>query len=410
MQRKSGCGCLVVAVLVAVGALALWQAAPALYGMRQYSRTPPIAVGTLVCPAGGPTLTVFRKPLPRAICYEGSYRVLAVAGHDDGTSFYSLPATAPDDRTRLAVYWYPSNQWVRMRDTALQAAPARECLLDLTARTMVVLRRAGSNRVDAVPCATAAPELHFPRARGTCVWGGIPTPAPKALAREAGIFAGVIAEDYGAAPPSASPVPLEQGRQWHYAGQVVWTEANTGTVRTQQVQWVTEVVESCSGAVAQAAVVRGLPDELAWYEPERRPGCSVLLSAENRVYRMRATNEQEALTLARRLADEPAALPDGSELFLDLPLAVGRQWGAETTRADGWYGWQVEEPARTNAAGAAQFNLAYRTMPDHQVVELVPGVGITRYRYAHHGTPAAADVRLVPAAAPEPGGGGAKGE
>jgi hypothetical protein len=31
----------------------------------------------------------------------------------------------------------------------------------------------------------------------------------------------------------------------------------------------------------------------------------------------------------------------------------------------------------------------------HQILEIAPGVGITRYVFVHHGTVATADVRLV---------------
>ena len=38
---------------------------------------------------------------------------------------------------------------------------------------------------------------------------------------------------------------------------------------------------------------------------------------------------------------------------------------------------------------------AMRTNPEHEIVTFVPGVGITAYVYAHHGTVSEVNVRLV---------------
>ena len=42
-----------------------------------------------------------------------------------------------------------------------------------------------------------------------------------------------------------------------------------------------------------------------------------------------------------------------------------------------------------------QYRVAYRTIPGHVLIYFVPGLGITRYVYDHHGTPASTDVRLI---------------
>jgi hypothetical protein len=41
------------------------------------------------------------------------------------------------------------------------------------------------------------------------------------------------------------------------------------------------------------------------------------------------------------------------------------------------------------------WTVAYRTCPDHQVIDIAPGVGIIRLECDHHGTVACEDVRLV---------------
>jgi hypothetical protein len=34
-------------------------------------------------------------------------------------------------------------------------------------------------------------------------------------------------------------------------------------------------------------------------------------------------------------------------------------------------------------------------MPDHHFLDIVPGLGITRYLYGHHGTVAESEVKLI---------------
>jgi hypothetical protein len=72
-------------------------------------------------------------------------------------------------------------------------------------------------------------------------------------------------------------------------------------------------------------------------------------------------------------------------------------------RPDGFYAWIVESaipPVRGAswsplAHGASGWRLAYRTLPDHELLDFAPGVGITRYVYSHHGTVAETNVRLL---------------
>ncbi len=86
-----------------------------------------------------------------------------------------------------------------------------------------------------------------------------------------------------------------------------------------------------------------------------------------------------------------------------LPLAVNARWGRHVEREGGWYCWRVEtkrkQALRIEGYAAHHRSLVYtlacRTNPDHQLVDIAPGLGITRYVYQHHGTVASADVRLV---------------
>jgi hypothetical protein len=207
----------------------------------------------------------------------------------------------------------------------------------------------------------------------------------------------------GAAITNACPVPMEKGTRWVYEGKVKWTVLGSAKVKMARIRWVSEVMHSFQGANARAAVVRGFPDELAWYEPEQTAGFSVLLSVSNRMYCLKADGESRAKGLARRLSKNPRAMSASSEQFLEWPLVVGWRAAQDPPRDDTWYCWCVEsaEEKALSVEGFAGrrrskvYRLAYRTCPDHQIIEIVPGLGIVRFVYEHHGTIASADVNLI---------------
>jgi hypothetical protein len=200
-----------------------------------------------------------------------------------------------------------------------------------------------------------------------------------------------------------TPLPLEKGMRWEYEGKVEWTVMNSTKVLSTNINWVMEVVDVKERGAIRASVVHGLPDELAWYEPNRMPGFSVLLSVTNHVYRISASSEKDGETLARRFTREAYKLPSSAEEWLAFPLAKGKRWARDTDRVDNNYCWHVQgkKMKHLQISGypakhpAAVWTLIYRTNPDHQIVDFVEGLGITRYVFAHHGTVASADVRLV---------------
>ena len=226
------------------------------------------------------------------------------------------------------------------------------------------------------------------------------------------LFAGAIYVVGGlrAAPPAESPIPLEKGNRWTYQGKIETTLVNSlagsPPVFATNICWVMEVMDSMKSPDAQAAVVRGYPDELAWYEPGRAPGYCILLNFSNRIYQLTASDEKQAGSMLQAVIREPgkfsAQAQDFNELF-QLPLTEGKRWGGNLQREDGWYCWRVEKatPVKLQIKGYSKktapivYTLAYRTNPEHELLEIVSGLGITHFIYAHHGTVSTVDVRLV---------------
>ena len=215
-----------------------------------------------------------------------------------------------------------------------------------------------------------------------------------------------IASELMAAPPVSSPIPLEKGNRWIYEGKIGTTLSGSSTVYTTNISWMMEVVDSIKSTNAQAAIVSGFPDELSWYEPAQVPGFCVLLNFSNHVYQFKAPNEKQARAILQDVINEPGKFStkakEDDELFA-LPLAKDKRWGSDLQREDSWYCWHVEkeQSAKLQIKGYSEnstpkvFTLAYRTNPDHQLLDIVPGLGITHFIYVHHGTVAWVDLHLV---------------
>jgi hypothetical protein len=167
-----------------------------------------------------------------------------------------------------------------------------------------------------------------------------------------------------------------------------------------------QILTTREGRDLRGALVRGWIQELAWYHPGQTPGYSVLLARGRRLYHVATSDSASAVLTLQRALEPDAPPPQGWELIVDSSLAVGHVYGqtAETgDRPDTFYAWYVESgkairpPSGWSAAGPTvmQWRLVYRTAPDHQVLDVVPGLGITHYVYGHHGTVADSDVELV---------------
>jgi hypothetical protein len=203
----------------------------------------------------------------------------------------------------------------------------------------------------------------------------------------------------GAGPPPPVPpspfFPLAKGTMWTYRGTVKWTLMNSSTVREKELTWTMEVLDSRQADGRTLARLRGHPADLCWYEDGKAPGVYWIIREADRYFDVGDLEDPSGpLDLARR------------EAFLDLPLFLDKRWGdaEQVQRPDGMYCWVVSEVRREKPAGikgldagrpVEVYRAAYRTNPDHQLVDYAPGVGIVRYQFVHHGTVSECDMTLV---------------
>lgn len=201
---------------------------------------------------------------------------------------------------------------------------------------------------------------------------------------------------------TGSQYPLKKGSYWIYRGNIKWTPEGVGQkIKTKALTWKMSIHDVIESPEYRIALLTGFPGDVAWYEEGMTPQYSLLVQHKNCIYLNDYGGPNEALKAAK-------AMVDGSEVqgscILDFPLTKGKKYDEENKkRTDNMYVWYVEEAKKVNIKVKGykgrkiteQFTIIYRTVPDHIIMEFVPGLGITRYVYEHHGTVAFEDLRLI---------------
>lgn len=195
--------------------------------------------------------------------------------------------------------------------------------------------------------------------------------------------------------------PLTPGTTWVYEGDVSWEGEDAASVSEKQVSWKMEVLERVQRGHIIGYSMRGHPSDLVFYEEGRNPSDYAIIQVGlDKYFR---TN----LAAFRRLKDENdllAGLVTESQIFLDFPLYEGKRI-CETVWLTGPQYCTIVELADPISLGdvknmpasswAVPYVLAFRSLPDHEYITFVPGVGIVGYDYGHHGTNSEVNLKLV---------------
>lgn len=198
----------------------------------------------------------------------------------------------------------------------------------------------------------------------------------------------------------AVAVPLRTGLAWTYTGSALWSGGDGTRADSGDVSWTMTIVAARDVGSVRVALVRGFVSQLARYEPGKPPRLSLLACRGSQLFGLEPAGDSAARHAYDHWGD---ALLQHAELLLDLPLHDGQLFGQKPPRDDALYAWTVAAvrpevlsalPTGCGRGAGPRFELSYRSLPEHAVIEWQPGLGITRYAYGHHGTPAAADVRL----------------
>jgi len=124
-------------------------------------------VGTVSIPDAQMTISLYFGSMQEALIqpYDGVYRILEVSQRDKPAMYYDIPSLITMDRCRMEVYWYPTNNLIRFRDTELDAFAREcrsECLLDLNQNIMFAVLR-GNGVTHIARLSTPRDILAFPQ-------------------------------------------------------------------------------------------------------------------------------------------------------------------------------------------------------------------------------------------------------
>lgn len=213
--------------------------------------------------------------------------------------------------------------------------------------------------------------------------------------------------------------PLTQGTYWVYQGTVDWSDQakrKTSEAKVSLKMTVGRVFEK-EGAVF--AVLQGYPADLNFTAGDAHPSRWVLTETSSHRVFLRELDPGTRLPANGSGGSAFDSFMTEDDLLFEWPLARGKKYcdAQSAKREDEKYCWMVVSEARKNldpltsagSGSAPVFTISYRTNPDDTEIELSPGIGIIAYRYHHHGTTAATDVRLtefhpVPEESPSTGG------
>jgi hypothetical protein len=204
----------------------------------------------------------------------------------------------------------------------------------------------------------------------------------------------------------APQFPLAPGTFWTYEGIVRWTIVGTNRVSERIVRLKMRVIKLIERDGMQIARVSDFPADLDWTDgtaPEVES--LVVQTKEGHLYRLDPASTEVSLQRFQDPNDKLVNLLQVDDLFLEPPLHVGKKFcdPEGMAREDTHYCWLVESIVAKQFPGIKgvspgrhkAYDLIFRTNPDHISFQFVPGVGLTRYSYHHHGTVADTELRLV---------------
>ena len=194
--------------------------------------------------------------------------------------------------------------------------------------------------------------------------------------------------------------PLSKGAYWIYEGDVKWQIGSD--IFEETMRWKMEVVEVVERNDIIGYKMLGALWDLEFYQDGRQPSEFAFIKVgTGRIYR--GTIDQYS-----RMKDENDPLVDlvyDGDLFMDIPLTDGEKTceAFSIARPDGFYCWRVKasETQLTDVVGVdttipmTEFVVSQSTNPDYSEFHFVPGIGITQFKYVHHGTISEVNISLV---------------
>ena len=190
---------------------------------------------------------------------------------------------------------------------------------------------------------------------------------------------------FAAALLFAITFPLAYRTEWHYRGTV---RGNWDRMTAPRNVSTTMVVDSRARVGRfEIAVVRGTPWEVSCFTKDsgRPPYTNVIVRDGSSYYHIQMDDPDPIMDVFHSERNVEEEL-QGNQPFIVMPMKGRKSIGCEAHSS--MYCWTIDELK-------GEFEITYRTNPDYEIINFRPGIGITRFRYNHNGSPCKIDLRLV---------------
>jgi hypothetical protein len=202
--------------------------------------------------------------------------------------------------------------------------------------------------------------------------------------------------------------PVAEGTTWVYQGVIRWGRYGSDDTKEREVIWKMETEQVIRHGGLVAAVLKGFPADLNWTTGNPDPRDTLLVvNGGNRYYFVSPLHFRSAWIRLQAELEPLKGLMTETDLLFQLPLTQGAKFcGADVidrTETSSMFCWHVgpELPADLKgikgvpAGKRSSYDIHYLTITDETEIQIVPGIGITRYEYHRHTSPADTILNLT---------------
>jgi len=194
--------------------------------------------------------------------------------------------------------------------------------------------------------------------------------------------------------------PIAEGTTWVYQGVVRWKRFGYEGAKEREVIWKMETGQVIRHGALVAAVLKGFPADLNWTTGNPDPRDSLLVvNGGSRYYFVNPLHFRSAWIRVQAELEPLKGLMTETDLLFQLPLTQGAKFcGADVIDREenaSMFCWHVGPELPVDLKGIKgippgkrpSYDIHYLTVVDETEVQIVPGIGITRYEYHRHTSP-----------------------
>ena len=202
--------------------------------------------------------------------------------------------------------------------------------------------------------------------------------------------------------------PIAEGTAWVYQGVVRWGRYGSEDTKEREVIWKMETGQVIRHGALVAAVLKGFPADLNWTTGNPDPRDSLLVvNGGNHYYFVNPLHFRSAMIRVQAELEPLKGLMSETDLLFRLPLTQGEKLcGADVIVREenaSMFCWHVGPELPIDLKGIKgipagkrpSYDIHYLTVVDETEVQIVPGIGITRYEYHRHTSPADTILNLT---------------